>query len=222
MNILLMYQPTEGHFRRLQAVAPGAQLNVATSEASAGVLIREADAVLGNRWFVQSLPFARRLRWVQSNSMGVDLILRQAGPSLRSVTLTCVRGVYEDELAEHALALLLGVTRGLRSAFEEFQRREWGRWPLSTLAGRRSLVLGWGNIGRAAGIRLRALGMHVQGVRRSVEGPPVRDADEFVIHGPATWRRELATTDVLLTRVVCLAAVIHRHRGQDPVRGGQR
>jgi phosphoglycerate dehydrogenase-like enzyme len=198
MNVLLMYEPTEGHFRRLQEAAPGARLNVATSEASARAWVEETEVVLGNRWFLQTLPSARRLRWMQSNSMGVDLILRQAGPRLRSVTLTCVRGIYEDELAEHALALLLGVTRGLRAALEDYQRRQWGRWSLTTLAGRRSLVLGWGTIGRAVGIRLRALGMHVQGVRRSVEGPPVRDADQFVIHGPETWRQELATTDVLL------------------------
>ena len=193
-----MYQPSAGHGVGLLRAAPGAEIVVATSEAVARELIQNADAVLGNRWFLQSLPEARHLRWMQSNSMGVDLILREAGARLRGMTLTCVRGVYEAELAEHALALLLGVSRGLRSSVEHFQRREWGRWSLPTLSGKRCLVLGWGAIGRGVGARLRALGLEVQGVRRKAGTSPGRDAEGFVVHGPTTWRQELPTTDVLM------------------------
>jgi phosphoglycerate dehydrogenase-like enzyme len=198
MNILLMYNPSAGHRDRLALAAPGARLNVATSEADARELIRDADAVLGNRWFFQAFPDARQLRWMQSNSMGVDLILRNASPRLRDITLTCVRGVYEAELAEHALALLLGVSRGLRESVEHYHRRAWGRWALPTLSGKRCLVLGWGAIGRAVGTRLRALGLDVQGVRRSVGDLPERDPEGFLVHGPLTWRDELPRTEVLM------------------------
>ncbi len=195
MNILLNYLPTTGHLDRLRAAAPGSTFLVANDEHEARFAIVEADVVLGNRHFLQTLPSATRLRWMQSNSMGVDTILRGAGPLLDGVVLTCVRGLYADEVADHALALLLGVTRGLRDAIEAYSVRSWGRWPLATLAGRRALVLGWGGLGRAIGRRLQGFGVVVSGVRRS---GPTEEMDGVVVHGPETWREELGNCDLLI------------------------
>ena len=77
----------------------------------ARALIAQADAVLGNRYFLQSLPRAERLRWMQSNSMGVDLLVDSAAQ--RRFVLTNARGVYDDEVADHALALVLALVRGI-------------------------------------------------------------------------------------------------------------
>ena len=199
MNVLLNYTPSPGHFERLRAAAPGSVFVVAKDEDDARRAIVEADAVLGNRYFLQSLPYAARLRWMQSNSMGVDTILGSAGRRLDGVVLTCARGVYADEVADHALALLLGVARGLRDAVEAYGERHWGRWSLATLAGRRALVLGWGAIGRAIGRRLQGFGVSVSGVRRS--GPVVAAPEETggaVVHGPESWRAELRRSDLLM------------------------
>lgn len=197
MRLLLMYEPSAHHRAALMAAAPGATLLVAHSEAEAQQLIVEADAVLGNRYFLQALPYARRLRWMQSNSMGMDLILR-AGERLRNVVLTNARGVYDDELAEHCLALALALARGLHLARDRQQQRRWERTSLATLAGRRALILGWGGVGRAIARRLRALGMSVAGVRRSHQGAPAPDAEGFLIWGPAAWRAALPSTDLLI------------------------
>ena len=199
VHVLLNYMPSPGHFERLRAAAPGALFTVATDEDSARRAIVDADVVLGNRSFLQTLPCATRLRWMQSNSMGVDTILRSAGPRLDGVVLTCARGVYADEVADHAMSLLLGVARGLREAIEAYGDRRWGRWSLATLAGRRGLVLGWGAIGRAIGRRLQGFGVSVSGVRRC--GPIVAAPEEsggVVVHGPDTWRGELKRSDLLI------------------------
>lgn len=198
MRILLNYVPGPEHRRRLEAAAPEATFTVATTEDEARAAIIDADVVLGNRNFLQALPRATRLRWMQSNSMGVDLILRGERGRLDGVTLTSARGVYADEVADHALALLLGVTRGLRDAFEAYGERRWGRWSLATLAGRRALVLGWGEIGRAIGRRLIGFGVTAVGVRRNGPTEPAIDAEGFLVHGPDTWRDELPTTDLLM------------------------
>lgn len=193
-----MYAPSEQHFLRLRQAAPGADFAVAGDEASAAAAIADADVVLGNRFFVQSLPWAARLRWMQSNSMGVDRILECGGARLRNVVVTCARGLYADEVADHALALLLGVTRGLRTAVEHHGRREWGRWTLQTLAGSRCLVLGWGETGIAIGRRLAGFGVAVQGVRRRGAPQPAVDTTGVVVHGPTTWRAELPRCDILM------------------------
>lgn len=199
MNILLNYVPSDVHLERLRAVAPSAAFVVARTEQDARHAIIEADVVLGNRHFLQALPAATRLRWMQSNSMGVDVILRGAGRRLEGIVLTSARGLYADEVADHAMALVLGVTRGLRDAVEAYSARHWGRWPLMTLSGRRAIVLGWGALGRAIGLRLQAFGVVVSGVRRG--GPDVAAAEEpggVIVHGPGTWRDQLQHCHLLV------------------------
>jgi len=199
VKVLLNYTPSPRHFERLRLSAPVAVFTVATDEDHARLAIVDADAVLGNRHFLQTLPCATRLRWMQSNSMGVDTILHHAGRGLDGVVLTSARGVYADEVADHAMALLLGVARGLRDAVGAYGERRWGRWSLPTLAGRRALVLGWGAIGRAIGRRLDGFGVSVAGVRRRGATADVSDrAGAVVLHGPETWRRELENTDLLM------------------------
>lgn len=187
-----MYQPSRSHLDALRAAAPGVELRVADSESSATTLIEDADVVLGNRYFVQSLPYARRLRWMQSNSTGVDRILERRA-ELQGVTLTRAAHVYDDELADHALALILALVRGLHGFRHQQQSSVWERRPLPSFRGLRALVLGWGGVGQAIAQRLRSLGFDVQGARRSDEG-----GGDFVVHSSRTWRQALTDVAVLV------------------------
>ena len=236
MKILLMYGPSRAHLAALQEAAPQATFAVAGSEGEAREQVVDARAILGNRYFLQSLPYSQRLRWMQSNSVGMDLILDGGGERLREITLSNARGVYDDEVADHALALILGLVRGLHLARDAQRDRRWDRWSLGTLAGRRALVLGWGGVGQAIGRRLLTFGVEVEGVRRTHHGPPARQDDPrmesraagrrrpvpadapgtwalsregtgaarslgpagCLVHGPASWRQALPSTDILV------------------------
>jgi len=192
-----MYPPGAEHAQALRRAAPRASIEAAADEPAARTLMAEADAVLGNRWFRQSLPAARRLRWMQSNSMGMDLVLG-AGDALGAVVVTCARGVYDEEVAEHAVALALALGRGLHLARDAQRRRQWPRRHLITLAGGRAMVLGYGGVGRATARRLASLGMSVRGVRRRHAGTPAAGGDGVVLHGPDSWREQLRATDLLV------------------------
>jgi phosphoglycerate dehydrogenase-like enzyme len=195
VKVLLMYPPSAEHEGALREAAPSASFVAAADEPSAARLIRDAEVVLGNRFFLQSLPQAQRLRWMQSNSAGVDLILR-AGPALDGILLTNARGVYDDEVADHAVALVLALARGIHVARDAQRERRWEPMRLATLRGRRALVLGWGGIGRGIARRLRAFGVEVEGVRRRVPDGP--DADGFLVHAADGWRSRLPETDILV------------------------
>jgi len=197
VNVLLMYQPSPEHAAALQAAAPNARLLIAHDEPSAAQLIADAEVVLGNRYFLQSLPHARALRWMQSNSMGLDLVL-SAGAQLHGLTITCARGVYDDIVAEHALALLLGVVRGLHTARDAQRERRWQRTPLGRLTGTHALVLGWGGVGRAIARRLLAFGMHVTAARRRPGADLAPGLENVTVCGPEAWQALLPTTDALL------------------------
>lgn len=165
MRILLMYPPLPKHLEELQQVAPLAKIDVALTEEEAKEKIRLADAVLGNRYFLQALPLAEKLRWMQSNSSGVDLIL-QSPLSRLPFLLTSARGVYDIEVAEHALSLALGLARALHLHRDAQKQKTWRRFPLTQLQGARCLILGYGSIGRTIGQKLTALGAIVEGARR--------------------------------------------------------
>ncbi|HWJ45118.1 MAG TPA: D-2-hydroxyacid dehydrogenase [Gaiellaceae bacterium] len=195
MKVLLMYPPSPEHEGALREAAPSASFVAAADERSAARLIRNADVVLGNRFFLQSLPEAKRLRWMQSNSAGVDRIL-SVGPALEGIVLTNARGVYDDEVADHAVALVLALARGVHLARDAQRERRWERMQLATLRGRRAVVLGWGGIGRGIAHRLRAFGVVVEGVRR--RGPAGTDAEGFLVHAGDGWQARLPQTDILV------------------------
>jgi phosphoglycerate dehydrogenase-like enzyme len=207
LNLLLMYRPNPEHEKALRRAAPTAQVEIAPDEQGAANLIRDADAVLGNRYFLQSLPYARRLRWMQSNSAGVDVILR-AGVALDGIVLTCARGVYDDEVADHAVALVVGLARGLHHARDAQRERRWERAQLETLRGRRALVVGWGGVGQGIGRRLRSFGVKAEGVRRRID-VATRDPDGFVVHPPVSWRTRLPEVQIL---VLALPLTRETHR----------
>jgi phosphoglycerate dehydrogenase-like enzyme len=194
VKVLLMYQPSAQHLSALAEAAPGAEVLVARSEEEAKQLVVDADAILGNRYFLQSLPFARQLRWMQSNSAGTDLILR-SGADLQGIVITCARGLYDDEMAEHAVALVLALYRGLHHARDQQHTHRWNRSALHTVQGQRALVLGWGGVGQGIARRLLCLGAAVTGVRRTV-----RDTREDLIPilGPTEWQHRLPETDLLV------------------------
>ena len=196
MRVLLMYPPSQTHLEALHHAAPQAEFVSARSEAEARCLIEDAEVVLGNRYFLQSLPCARRLRWMQSNSVGVDLILT-AKEVLHGITLTCARGVYDGEMAEHALALLLGLTRSLHKARDQQHSHLWQCWSLNTMEGKRCLVLGWGGVARRLAQILAVMGVRVDGVRRSAI-QPCMDEQGFMVWTPTTWRDRLPETDFLV------------------------
>jgi phosphoglycerate dehydrogenase-like enzyme len=196
MKILLNYTPAEGHLRALRAAAPDATFAVANDEESARRLIRDADALLGNRYFLQSIDHAQSLRWFQSNSAGMDLVL-QAKERLGQVTVTNARGVYSDEIAEHAVALVLALFRRLHELRDEQHRRVWAPRPLATVSEATFLILGWGSVGSAIGRRLHALGGTVHGVART-RMVALSPAGQETVSMERDWRALLPATDCLV------------------------
>lgn len=101
-------------------------------------------------------------------------------------------------VAQHAAALLLAVTNRVIAADAGLRRGDWGAKGDSSnlgvfLAGKRAVLLGYGNIGRALAPLLTALGMSVSGVTRSGSAP-----DGLPVVGVADLKQALARADVVV------------------------
>jgi phosphoglycerate dehydrogenase-like enzyme len=196
VKVVLSYEAGADHLAALRAAAPGAELEVVASEHRARAEIVDADAFLGNRFFVQSAGAAGRLRWMQSGSMGVDEILTRLDRAPWFV-LTRVRNCYEAEVAEHAIALLLAAVRRIDDFALDRRDGVWRPRSLTTLGGQTAIVLGLGGIGREVAPRLHGLGIHVVGVRAHHSGRPAPTAWGEIC-GPDSWRARLPEARALV------------------------
>ena len=184
--------------RILEAAGPGSTLVETKDPKRQAEEIVDTDALFGrvsNDVFLK----ARRLRYYQSIGAGVDAILT---PELvrSDVILASEKGGVGIHLAEHAFALLLGLTRGLHTAIRraDYGDRESIRLVQRELYELTMGIVGLGGTGRDVATRALAFGMRVLAV--DVEDVPT------VPGIAALWKTDrmndlLAESDVV---VICL------------------
>src|SRR6266567_4322062 len=139
----------------------------------------DVDALFG-QLKADEFASAKQLRWVQSSSAGVEWMWEVPGLADSDVVVTNMRGAHAATIAEHAFAMLLTHTRGLR-AFEQNQRdHRWGREKIVTegIKGLTMGIVGFGNIGRA--IARRATGFEMRVLAVDAESVPPGEGVEEV------------------------------------------
>jgi phosphoglycerate dehydrogenase-like enzyme len=142
----------------------------------------------------QAVIDCKKIRWVHLNAAGYTTFDRdeiKKPLTARRVMLTNSSAVYDEPCAQHLLAMILSLARGLPIALDE-QRgaRSWQmsamRPSLRLLNGQTVLLLGYGSIARRLVELLQPLEMDLIAVRRKVSGAePVRvvsvaSVDEFL------------------------------------------
>ncbi len=153
----------------LDAAGPGATVVEARDAARQRAEIVDADVLLGR---VPPDVYAgnRRLRYYHALGAGVDSIL---SPELveSDVVLASEKGEVGIHLAEHAFALLLGLTRGVHTALRDpdYRHREPIRLAQRELFEQTIGIVGFGGTGRevarrALGFRMRVLAVDIEDV----------------------------------------------------------
>lgn len=149
------------------AAVPGTIPLIVRSADQMPASLGEAEALVTFRWTDEWL--IPSLRWVQSVSAGTDQfpleLLRSKG-----VVLTSARGIHETQVAEHAIGLLLAMTRGIATAVTNQSSRTWAWSEVTELSGKTLGVLGLGIIGEGVARRARAFGMRVIGTKKKPSG----------------------------------------------------
>ena len=130
-----------------------------------------ADVILGNvpETMLSGSP---HLQWLQTNSAGVEGYIKP-GVLAENTLLTNATGAYGLAISEHMLGMLLEVLKKLE-LYRDAQKE--GAWKslgaVKAVYGSTVLVLGMGDIGGEFGMRCKALGAKVIGVRRSPRQKP--------------------------------------------------
>jgi len=152
------------------------------------VRIGDADVVsVSMLWRNNLIARAPKLKFIQSISSGTDQYSREALKAA-GIRLASAQGVNARAVAEHAMALILAMTRQLHVARDNQHKQHW-RGMISDLSkredelgGKTLLVVGLGRIGSHLAGLARAFGMRVIGTKRD-PGTGGTNADDVFSHG---------------------------------------
>ena len=143
-----------------------------------------------SRGIVLSILKAPNLEWLQTFSAGVD------SPFFvdlmnRGVRLSTASGATASPIAQTVVLYMLALSRDLRGWMRAQDGREWRRHTFDELDGASLAVVGMGPIGLEIARLGTALGMHVEGVRRTPSGDepcPTRPMSELdAVISRAQW-----------------------------------
>ncbi|GAA1533011.1 D-2-hydroxyacid dehydrogenase [Kribbella lupini] len=184
---------------RLMADVPG--LTVLSPDPSqAADALRTADAAYGVLP-AELLAVTTRLRWLQAQQAGPPPGFYYPELVAHPLVVTNMRATYTDHVAEHTLALVLSLTRGLPRYVQDQTRAAWKPdWdpaavvPLSEAT---ALVIGVGAVGAEIGRLLAAFGTTVIGVdARRTEAPGFA-----ALHPVEALDAQLAGADLVILTV---------------------
>ena len=172
---------------------------LATDEPDA---IENADAFIGR---IPADVYARagsNLRWIHSTGAGIETIIAIPGVVESDVEITNTRGAHAPFVAEHAFALYLSLNRwllGYGNDQRDHTFRGYGRdVTMHSAYGKRVLILGMGNIGRAIAKRAIAFDMEVVGLDLFA---PSETSDDLMVLPMEHLDNELGKADVVMVAV---------------------
>lgn len=186
--------------------------------------IRDLDFVIAVKMTAEMIQAARRLRLIQLPGVGYDQVDLEAAVA-KGVPVAVSASGSAEAVAEHAMMLMLAVSRRLVEMAGSLREGKWWMWERRTscygLFGKTLGVVGMGRIGQAVATRAAAFGMSIEyyDVMR-VDGYRFRPLDELLgssdivtLHCPLN----AATTGLLDRRRIALmkprAILINTARG---------
>ncbi len=197
--------------------------------------LREADVlVISGLWHNELLDRAAKLRFIQAIGAGTDQFPRDE-LAKRGIRLASARGVNARAVAEHAMALILALSRRLPEARDNQIKRVWRQMigDLSQredeLAGKTLLIVGLGDIGGRLARLAKAFEMRVIGLRRDPAAgrgaadavhrmdelkPLLPEADFVALTCPLTPETERLIDAEALAQMRPLAYLINVARGR--------
>jgi phosphoglycerate dehydrogenase-like enzyme len=192
----------EWNVRAIRVPADASGDGPASAPADVLDAIGEAEVYFGYGITPELLEAAGRLKWFHSGAAGVGGSLR-AGVGDRDLVMSNSAGIYAEPLAEWAIGAMLYFARGFDIAGAEVPR---GGWPYEAMAGDSSplrelaestvAIVGYGGIGRAIGMRAKALGMNVLAIRAHPDRTLMPEVNLTL--GPEDLEAALAAADYLI------------------------
>lgn len=160
-------------------------------------VLKDADAVINTYVNLdrEVLSQCAKLKCIALNAVGYNMV--DVDSATEFGILVCPAAEYcTIEVAEHTIALLFALSRGLRSYIRQIEEHTWdymGAGPIERISGKTMTIFGFGKIGRAVAQRAQALGLLVQVVSGSLEPEDAKIMGLRLVD----WETAMETSDIL-------------------------
>ncbi len=197
--------------------------------------LSDTEVYFGWRFKESWLHHAGNLKWIHSPAAGVRRFMKPLFKT-SGLILTNSRGVHAIPMAEHTLGYMLFYARKAFLAYAYQKATHWGNEDmiassggLIELFGKTVLIVGYGAIGQAIGIRAKSFGMNVLAIRRHPEKPSpgadkvgspdklfqwLPDADFVVLVAPSTRDTDHLFSTEAFQKMKTTACLINIARGR--------
>jgi phosphoglycerate dehydrogenase-like enzyme len=200
-TLIVIADPAEPQIAMLKELPPETAIAVGERPEAFKGAMADTTAILNwafsNHTLRQILPKCPRLRWVHTRAAGLDTLLFPElveSPAL----LTNGTGVFSPALGEFAVAAILYFARDFRRLMRSQQEGRWDPFDVVEVAGQTVGIVGYGDIGRHAASRAKALGMEVLAVRRHAPTNGAPDPYASLVYPPERRLEMIAACDYVV------------------------
>lgn len=170
MQVLITIPMDSASQETLRSLCPSARFHFAASSEVTRSLAQSARVILGNV-SPDLIAGSPNLRFLQLNSAGTDGYLKE-GVLAEDVFLSNATGAYGLAISEHMVGAALMLMKKLHLYHDNQKNALWkDEGPVVSIYGSTSLIIGAGDIGTEFARRVKALGSHTVGIRRTPSGP---------------------------------------------------
>ncbi|MFA9397609.1 MAG: D-2-hydroxyacid dehydrogenase [Clostridiaceae bacterium] len=132
--------------------------------------IEDADAIICMKLSNEALDKAKKLKWIQATTAGVDFWPIEKLND-KGIILTTARGVHKSHISEYAISMMIMSSRNIHNFIlqKKSKKMMWLGKGQDEISGKKLGIIGLGSIGKELAKKADFLGMDVYGVKRTVE-----------------------------------------------------
>ncbi|NCB94011.1 MAG: D-2-hydroxyacid dehydrogenase [Clostridia bacterium] len=170
-KILITLPLDEQQKEEFQAAAPDAEITYCKRGSETKELVQEANVIIGNV-SPKHLDGAEQIKWIQLDSAGTEGFC-EPGRLSDGTILTNATGSYGMAISEHMVGMLFMLQKHMEEYYLQQKQHKWQKLgPMLLVEESTTLVIGLGNIGSTFAKKMKALGSHVIGIRRTAQPKP--------------------------------------------------
>ena len=198
--LLVLGTPPDRWFAQLGPVREEVEMRSIPRPEDLDSELPEAEIVFtwekSGKWLPERWHQATNLKWLQSSSAGVELLLF---PEMveSSVVLTNGQGLYAEPLGEFVMFCVLSFTKDYRAMEDNRRARRWQRYNVADARGQTIGIVGLGGTGRVVAHMAKAFGMRVIATKRNA----ATSFDDSVVDAVLPverWRELLGQSDFVV------------------------
>lgn len=164
---LVVMEVLEEHRSILAGVSPEVEISYIPAKDVRGENVKEVDIIIGKP-APGLLSACKKLKLLQLSSAGTDGYTKE-GILPDGALLANATGAYGLAISEHMIGALLCLMKKLDLYRLNQAERNWrDEGSVPSIYGSKTLIVGLGDIGNEFGIRMKALGSSITGIRRNI------------------------------------------------------